>query len=127
MLILTIVSFLVNKASTAVEKTEDPIQAQVPDKNQTDEVEQGETTETKKCEEEQTITENETTAEPPKKEKDKSDSDYEDNITIKMPTILEDSTSVVTNANKEHVSYSSFTRLTILIPQPSLVITIQLV
>lgn len=101
---ILIVSILANKANTAVEKTDDPIQGQVPDKNQTDEVEQEEVFETKKCEEEQPISENETTAEPPKKEKDKSDSDYEDNITIKMPKIMEDSTSVVSNANKEHVS-----------------------
>lgn len=87
-----------------VEKSDDPIQSQVPDKNITDEAEPAQELETKKCEEKQPIPENTVSVEPSKKEKDKSDSDYEDNITIKMPKMLEDSTSVVTNTNKEHVS-----------------------
>lgn len=87
-----------------VEKSDDPVQSQVPDKNITDEAEPAQELETKKCEENQPIAENTVSVETSKKEKDKSDSDYEDNITIKMPKMLEDSTSVVTNTNKEHVS-----------------------
>ncbi|KAH8413747.1 hypothetical protein KR222_006824 [Zaprionus bogoriensis] len=76
----------VNKPSTAAEKPEETGQNQFREKTQTVESE----SEQKKSEEKPQTSENTDAPNVPKKEKDKSDSDYEDNITIKMPQKVEE-------------------------------------